>query len=218
MVVPFHTNTAARVRARAPFATVALIALVTATACREEPLPVLGQAPSFALTDQTGATLRDQDLAGQVAVVDFIFLRCTESCPMLTTRMSNLQRAIAQESEKRGKALPVRFVSISLDPEHDTPAELQAYATKWKADTKSWSFLTGDPLEVQRLAVSGFRVGVTRVERPGEAPDIQHGNWFVVVDKNAKVRGYYRTDTPEEMNKIKEDVIRLALASEGASG
>lgn len=113
-------------------------------------------APDFSLTDQNGARLSSASLRGRWAVVDFIYTRCTGPCPILTSLQVELQKRLAPELREK-----VHFVSITLDPEFDTPALLGDYARARGADLASWSFLTGPPDEVADV-VKRFGVGTLR--------------------------------------------------------
>lgn len=172
-------------------------------------LPVLGPVPSFRLVDQRARAFSSDELRGRVWVADFIFVDCVEACPLLTSKLANLGRAIADEERRRGKSLGVRLVSFSVNPERDTPERLAAYAAKWRADEARWTFLTGPAEELERVVVQGFRVGMQKVERKG-VPDIIHGNWFVLVDRQGNIRGMYGTSTAEELATVTADVLRLA--------
>src|SRR6185369_16501073 len=113
-------------------------------ACGSPALPVLGTVPAFSLTERGGAPLTQNDLRGKVWVADFIFTRCPDVCPLLTSRMRDLQKTL---DEARAD---VTLVSFTVDPGHDTPQVLQAYATAHGAGP-GWSFATGD-----RNVVSGL--------------------------------------------------------------
>jgi protein SCO1/2 len=101
-------------------------------------------APEFALTDQSGAEVTLASLRGKALLIDFIYTRCPGPCPILTGRHAQVQRELAPETRAR-----VHFVSITVDPEHDTPELLTSYAKARGADTASWSFLTGEPERVR---------------------------------------------------------------------
>ena len=119
-------------------------------------------APLFRLTDQDGRSVALEDLRGKAVMLDFIFTHCTGPCPVLTGLQVDVQRALTPQQRAR-----TRFVSISLDPERDTPELLRAYAMKRGADLESWSFLTGKPEQVEAVLKS-YGVGVIR--RAGEEP------------------------------------------------
>ena len=113
-------------------------------------------APPFRLTDQDGHPLALGELRGKTVVLDFIFTHCTGPCPVLTGLQVDVQRALTPQQRAR-----THFVSISLDPERDTPEVLRAYAVKRGADLSGWSFLTGTPAEVEAV-LKGYGVGVIR--------------------------------------------------------
>lgn len=122
----------------------------------------LEAAPEFRLTDQDGQPLALEDLRGKVVVLDFIFTHCTGPCPVITGLHMDVQRALAPE--RRAKT---RFVSITLDPERDTPEVLRAYAAKRRIDLSGWSFLTGTPAQIEDVLA---RYGVGVIRRAGEEP------------------------------------------------
>ncbi len=113
-------------------------------------------APDFALVDQAGAPLGLADLRGRALLLDFVYTSCPGPCPILTGRHVSVQQALPPELHDR-----VRFVSISLDPERDTPAALTAYAEARGADLSNWSFLTGEPEQVDAV-LSDYGVGSVR--------------------------------------------------------
>jgi protein SCO1/2 len=113
-------------------------------------------APDFRLVDQSGEPLALADLRGKLVLLDFVFTRCPGPCPILTGLHAELQRSLAPELLGR-----VHFVSISLDPAHDTPAALEAYARARGADLANWSFLTGPVAEVEDV-VRRYGVGTLR--------------------------------------------------------
>jgi protein SCO1 len=103
-------------------------------------------APRFTLTDQDGRTVSLADLKDRAIVVDFVYTTCKGPCPILTSRNVELQRALPAAIRQR-----VHFVSISLDPVHDTPEVLKRYALDRGADLSDWSFLTGPEPEVAEV-------------------------------------------------------------------
>jgi protein SCO1/2 len=113
----------------------------------DERLPTIGQAPDFTLVSQDGGPVSLDDFRGKVVVVAFIYTFCTDVCPMLTAHMASVQ-------EKLGPAFgpEIAFVSITVDPQRDTPEVLKEYAQNFGADLKGWSFLTGDPAVVHEVA------------------------------------------------------------------
>ncbi|MCA9535833.1 MAG: SCO family protein [Myxococcales bacterium] len=172
----------------------------------DRPLPpVLHELPDFTAIDQGGRAFQPATLAGHVWVANFIFTDCPSVCPMLTAQMGNVQRRLMP------RAPDVRYVSITVDPERDTPEVLAAYAARHDANLNTWRFLTlGDHESTQQLVVRGFRVRMGERERqPNGDDDIMHASHFVLVDGQRHVRGYYSTDA-EGLANLEADALALA--------
>jgi cytochrome oxidase Cu insertion factor (SCO1/SenC/PrrC family) len=116
-------------------------------------LQVLGVVPDFVLLERSGRQVSRADLLGKVWVVNFIFTRCVDECPLESSQMARLQTQLASEDG-------VRWVSITLDPVHDTSDVLQRYAENFGAHPQRWLFLTGDKKAIYQLAQEGFHLGV----------------------------------------------------------
>lgn len=175
-----------------------------------EPLPVLGTIPDFTLTDQTGRTVGREDLLGAPWVADLVFTRCVLACPLMSTKMAALDRDLPPAGGARGGA-GARLVSISVDPEHDRPEVLADYAERYRASDR-WLFLTGDREEIYRLAGEGMHLGfdpnppLVPLE---EGDNIFHSNRFVLVDGLGRVRGYYDSESSEELELLRKDLLGL---------
>jgi protein SCO1/2 len=146
--------------------------------------PVLGQiadlgqvAPELGLPDQDGRKVAWADLRGDSVLVDFVYTHCPGPCPILTGVHAEVQRRLPPELRER-----VRFVSLSLDPERDTPEALRAYARARGADLATWSFLSGPPEDV-RTALARWGVGRT----PGENGEIAHVVVTFLVDPEGRI-------------------------------
>jgi len=196
-------------RRRAVLAVLALsvtLSLLLGVGCRRpsEPLPKLGQVGAFSLLDQDGKPLGSDSLRGKVWVAAFFFSHCPTICPRITRRM----RALQIEATEHGA--PIQLVSFSVDPENDTPPVLRAYAKKYDADLRNWSFLTGDLQVVKATVVGGFKLALDGKPDPSaENGGIIHGAYLVLVDRDLAIRGYYRTDDEEDMKKILADAGRI---------
>jgi protein SCO1/2 len=156
--------------------------------------------PPFTLTERSGAPLTTADLAGRVWVADFIFTRCPDFCPALTARMAGLQRALPPGAD------PIRLVSFSVDPAHDTPAVLRDYAARAGA-SDGWLFVTGPRDALAALMREGFKVAWAD-DGPSTAP-ITHSDRFVLVDRQLRIRGYYHGTDPEEVARLERDAAAL---------
>lgn len=175
-----------------------------------EPLPVLGTIPDFTLTDQAGRTVGREDLLGAPWVGDLVFTRCVLACPLMSTKMAALDRDLPRRGGTGGGPA-ARLVSISVDPEHDQPEVLAAYAERYRASDR-WLFLTGDRDEIYRLGAEGMHLGFD--PNPPLAPlqegdDIFHSTRFVLVDGLGRVRGYYDSESSEELELLRDDVAKL---------
>ena len=166
---------------------------------------VLGTLPAFTLTDQRGQPFGTRELAGRVWVADFIFTSCQGACPLLSERMAEVGR----RARKLGPDF--HLVSISVDPERDTPERLAAYGARYGANPLAWSFLTGPADALEAAVVGGFKVGMGK-ERTAEAGDllqIFHGENLVLVDRELHIRGYFPA-TAEGIDRLLEAAGRVA--------
>ena len=178
------------------------LALLTAAAlgCSHPSLPILGTVPPFALTERGGDTVRAEDLAGHVWVADFVFTRCPDFCPALTSRFARLQRELDVATDR------VRLVSFSVDPTHDTPEVLQSYATRAGA-RPGWLFVTGPRDTVAALLREGFHVAYAD-DGPPSSP-ITHSDRFVLVDPELRIRGYYHGTDDADVARLVRDAAAL---------
>lgn len=171
---------------------------------------VLGGLPAFTLTDQRGQPFGSRELAGKIWVADFMFTSCQGVCPLLSERMAEVGR------RARHLGPDFHLVSISVDPERDTPARLAEYAARYGANPIAWSFLTGPAQAIQTTVVDGFKVGAGKERAPGAAADggpefweIFHGENLVLVDRQLRIRGYFPA-TAEGIDKLMDAVGRVA--------
>lgn len=167
-----------------------------------EPLPDFGEVPDFRLTDTAGRTVTRRDLLGAPWIADFIFTRCAGTCPVMSLKMQTLDGDLPPEIE---------LVSVTVDPEHDTPEVLGDYARKFEASDR-WHFLTGTPEDVVSLSRDGFHLGVDLSPPPDQVnPDepIVHSTRFVLVDGQGHIRGYYNMLMSGELERLVGDLESL---------
>ena len=163
-------------------------------------LPTVGAAPAFALTDQSGARVSLADHQGKVLAVTFIYATCKDTCPLLTAKMATIQRNLGADFGPR-----VRFASITVEPEIDTPAVLKDYAGKYSADLGGWSFLTGTSTEIKDVV---RRYGAFAKRR--KAGDVDHLFLTSLIDRKGMLRVQYlgyRFD-PDEMYRDLRALLR----------
>jgi protein SCO1/2 len=163
--------------------------LAFAKHAKAQELPVLGQVDDFTLTSQNGAVTTLADFTNHVWVADIIFTRCAGPCPHMTMQMKSVQDALAADAN-------ARLVTLTTDPDNDTPEVLSRYAKHYGADTNRWTFLTGTKPGIAGLAAGGLKLSSMPV-KPAEQKDAAdlfiHTTIFVVVDKHAQLRGAFET-------------------------
>ncbi|TDI94077.1 MAG: hypothetical protein E2O75_00730 [Chloroflexi bacterium] len=163
----------------------------------EDLAPVLGELPTFTLTDQTGNTFGSDQLRGKVWIATFIFTRSRETTPQQIAQMKELQKHLETQPVWPG----IRLVSITAEPELDTPEVLRTFARQAGADSTHWKFLTGPREEIFTLCEQGFNLPVREEARTAQRP-ITHNPQFVLVDRKNRIRGYYDGLTLDGLNEL----------------
>jgi protein SCO1/2/putative membrane protein len=158
---------------------------------------------AFRLTERSGRTVGDADLAGRVWVASFIFTNCPLSCPRITSVMKGLQAKFARNG--------VQLVSISVDPARDTPEALADYARKFGASTDRWWFLTGPKDDLARLITGGFKLGLassSEDEQRAGAEPITHSDRLALVDRENRVVGFFDSNDPAKIDALVAEAER----------
>ncbi|MGH7268569.1 MAG: SCO family protein [Candidatus Rokuibacteriota bacterium] len=181
-------------------------------------LGVYGTVPEFTLDERSGRAVSRRDLLGKVWLANFIYTQCGDTCPLQTAELARLQAEFAAAGD-------FRLVSITVDPERDTPAALAAYAEKYGADPARWWFLTGEKRAIYRLAKDGFRLGVVDPHDPagqtagwlrlvspapawathGSQGLVMHSSRLVLVDRAARIRAYHQLE-PESVERLRRNL------------
>ena len=161
---------------------------------------VIAHIPPFELTDQDGQPFGTTQLRGRVWVAGFAFTSCTSVCPMLTAQMANLQRRLG------GRA---HLVTITVDPETDTPARLREFAVRHHADLATWTFLTGQREQVMTTLTRGFLLAIGDRHDTPDGYDILHTASLLLIDRELGLRGLYRTDA-DGLEALVRDATLLA--------
>ena len=158
-----------------------------------------GTVPAFQLTNQDNQPFGTEQLNGKIWIVDFIFSTCPGPCPMISSRMAELQKPLEKTD--------VRLVSITVDPVKDTPEVLKGYAEKLEAQPGRWDFLTGPKAAIYDLSRSGFKLPVSEdSDQPGVPA---HSTRAVLVDRRGTIRGYYDVLAPDTPTKLVADANQL---------
>jgi protein SCO1 len=166
------------------------------TACvQPKPLDDYGLAPSFQLTSETGQPFDSKTLAGHVWVADFVYTTCDGPCPMMSSHMRQIQNSTAVDMPD------VKLVSFTVDPKHDTPTVLAAYARHFTQNPDRWYFLTGTQDQLSDVGL-GFKLN--KVDG-----SLTHSTRFVLVDRRGHVRGFYVTGEDAFMPRLMHDLRLL---------
>lgn len=165
---------------------------------RQADLPIIGNAPHFALVSQEGKTISLADLRGKVVVVTFIYTWCPDVCSMLTANMAKVQEDLAGAFGEE-----IAFASITFDPKRDTVDVLKEYAEAFKANPAGWFFLTGDEGQIRNI---GHQYGVLTFS--GVDNTIDHNLITTLVDRRGRMRVQYSgyRFEPEDMRR---DIVAL---------
>ena len=153
-------------------------------------------APAFQFTAQDGSALKTEDLKGKVWVANFIFTRCKGPCPIMTSRMAELNQKLG------AKTGDVNLVSFSVDPEYDTPEVLKEYGDKVGAKPEKWKLVTGPKDKIDETIVKGFLQPLGKDQEGMPA----HSTRFVLVDKDGWIRGFQDGSDPEVVQKLLMDI------------
>jgi len=174
-----------------------------------QPLPVYAQVADFSLTNENGAVVSLADLRGHVWVGDIIFTRCPGPCLRMTRQMKELQDALSNNTQ-------TKLVSLTTDPDYDTPAVLKTYGVKNGADFTRWMFLTGTKKQLNNLAVDSLKLSAVE-KKPEERTSPEdlwvHSTIFVLVDKQGQLRAICQTGG-EDVNWPAEKEKLLAAAKQ----
>ena len=180
----------------------ALQALAHGSETPDQRLAKIGPAPAITLVDQDGASFSLDDLRGKVVAVSFVFTRCTDVCPIATYKMVGIQNRLAEHFGR-----DVVFISVTVDPEHDTPEVLSHYAIALGSDLSGWAYLTGAPARIREVARN---YGV--LYRQNSEGKVEHILLTSLVDRTGTLRVQYMGERfdPDELlhdlrNLIAED-------------
>jgi protein SCO1/2 len=158
----------------------------------------------YTLTNQFGEQVSlPDDYSGKVLIVGYVYTNCPDICPMITYNMRDLQREFPDEED-------FHLISISFDPQRDTPEVLHSYASSYNIDQSNWSMLTGEPQEVNKVL---DKLGIARVKTPSRFTEdnkeiyfIDHTDKVSLIDKQGQVRNHYlgsELDTETVIEDIK---------------
>lgn len=158
-----------------------------------------GTAPAFQLTNQDAQPFGSTNLSGKVWIADFVYTSCPGPCPMISSRMSELQKPLEKTD--------VHLVSFSVDPAKDTPEVLRGYAERLHAQPGRWDFLTGPAKAIYDISSKGFKLAAS--PDGGESGEPVHSTRVILVDRRGAIRGYYDATAPDAVTKLLADTTHL---------
>jgi len=165
-----------------------------ATKSRIDNISIIGQVPSFSLTNFDGSVITDQQLNDKISIVSFIFTQCEGACPIMSENMSILQKRFSASDD-------VQFLSITTDPDYDTLDILEKFSSNY-SNNDNWFFLRGNLIEIIELSEKGFYLSAALLPAG-------HSTRFVLVDKELNIRKYYEGTIESNIFELQSDIVTL---------
>jgi len=164
--------------------------------------PVLSQLHDFSLTNQLGQSVGKDSLQGRISVVNIVFTRCPTQCRRLSAQMQRLQSRIPSG---------VRLVSLTADPEYDTPEVLKRYGLEYQASPETWWMLTGQKSELYRVAIADLKFAVVESGEPSAKLEdlFIHTADFGVLDSKGRLRFVIHSEDSDAEDQVIRSVKRL---------
>ena len=165
-----------------------------ATKSRIDNISIIGQVPSFSLTNFDGSVITDKQLNDKISIVRFIFTQCEGACPIMSENMSILQERFSASDD-------VQFLSITTDPDYDTLDILEKFSSNY-SNNDNWFFLRGNLIEIIELSEKGFYLSAALLPAG-------HSTRFVLVDKELNIRKYYEGTIESNIFELQSDIVTL---------
>ena len=165
-----------------------------ATKSRIDNIGIIGQVPSFSLTNFDGSVITEKQLDNKISIVSFIFTQCEGACPIMSENMSILQERFASSYD-------IQFLSITTDPDYDTLEVLNEYSSNY-SNKNNWYFLRGNIIDVIELSEKGFLLSAALLPAG-------HSTRLVLVDKQLNIRKYYEGTIESNIFELQSDIVTL---------
>lgn len=165
---------------------------------------------NITLQNQLGDTITLDQLKGKVLVIDFFFTHCASICPITTRNIRHLQDALKLRDDMKGIDTSfVQFLSMTVDPAHDSPPVLKRYADHYGINSDVWWLLTGPKKTIYDFALNELKLGLQ------DSVDIDssffHTDYIALLDKNRVIRGYYHGTDTNAVARLGDDIVFLML-------
>jgi len=165
-----------------------------ATKSRINNIGIIGQVPSFSLTNFDGSVITEKQFDNKISIVSFIFTQCEGACPIMSENMSVLQERFASSND-------IQFLSITTDPDYDTLEVLNEYSSNY-SNKNNWYFLRGNIIDVIELSEKGFFLSAALLPAG-------HSTRLVLVDKQLNIRKYYEGTIESNIFELQSDIVTL---------
>jgi protein SCO1/2 len=154
----------------------------------------------FSFTNQENKTITNKHIENKIAVFNFFFSRCNTVCPEMLTNEMKLAGIFKNDSD-------VKILSITVDPQTDSVQNLKEYSSLYNIQNKQWQFLTGNKTDIYRFARKGLEVIAT--DGDGGPDDFIHSDMLVLIDREGKIRGYYKGTEKSRVDALINDIVKL---------
>lgn len=154
--------------------------------------------PDFKTVNQYGDSISSKNLEGKIYVADFFFTTCPSICPVMHRNMLNVHEAFKADDD-------IKIISYSIDPKHDTVAVLKKYADKLGITGNSWWLLNGKKEDIYTLSKSYL----VTTPKEDEKEKFIHDGYFILIDKQKRIRGFYDGTLPEQVTNLIADIKKL---------
>lgn len=152
---------------------------------------------NFSLVNQNGEIITEANYQNKIYIADFFFTTCLTICPIMTNNMADIQERIIEDED-------VMLLSHTVTPEIDSVAQLKKYAIEKGVADHKWNLVTGDKKQIYDLARKSY-LAVKDFQAAGPF-DMIHTENFILVDKERRIRGTYNGTSPEEIERLMNDL------------
>jgi protein SCO1 len=165
---------------------------------------------NLTLVNQLGDTVSLDSLRGRVAIIDFFFTHCGSICPILTRNMRHLQDALKLRDDTKGiDTTFVRFLSLTVDPAHDSVPVLKKYADHYGVNSDVWWLLTGTKKTIYDFALNELKLGLQ--DSVSVDSNFVHTDYIALLDKDRVIRGYYHGTDTAAIARLADDIVFIML-------
>lgn len=165
------------------------------------------------LVNQLGDTVSLDSLRGKVLLIDFFFTHCASICPILTRNMRHMQDALKSSDKVKQAAGSdtnfVQFLSLTVDPAHDSPTVLKRYADRYGVNSDLWWMLTGPKKTIYDFALKELRLGLQ--DSVNVDSNFVHSDLIALLDKDRVIRGYYDGTDTSALKRLSNDMVLVML-------